>query len=46
MLVHFLTGVNSHYLKYEQPVGEHLKYLVWAQGRGATYGLSPITPGS
>jgi len=22
-----------HYLHYEQPVGEHLKYLVWAQGR-------------
>jgi Domain of unknown function (DUF4338) len=22
-----------HYLGYEQPVGEHLKYLVWAQGR-------------
>ena len=22
-----------HYLKYEQPVGEQLKYLVWAQGR-------------
>jgi Domain of unknown function (DUF4338) len=22
-----------HYLAYEQPVGEHLKYLVWAQGR-------------
>ena len=22
-----------HYLRYEQPVGEHLKYLVWAQGR-------------
>jgi Domain of unknown function (DUF4338) len=21
-----------HYLAYEQPVGEHLKYLVWAQG--------------
>ena len=21
------------YLGYEQPVGEHLKYLVWAQGR-------------
>ncbi len=21
-----------HYLGYEQPVGEHLKYLVWAQG--------------
>ncbi|MGD0578115.1 MAG: DUF4338 domain-containing protein [Bryobacteraceae bacterium] len=24
---------QHHYLKYEQPVGEHLKYLVWAQGR-------------
>lgn len=24
---------NYHYLSYEQPVGEHLKYLVWAQGR-------------
>jgi len=22
-----------HYLRYEQPVGEHLKYLVWAKGR-------------
>jgi hypothetical protein len=22
-----------HYLGYEQPVGEHLKYTVWAQGR-------------
>jgi hypothetical protein len=22
-----------HYLGYEQPVGEHLKYLVWVQGR-------------
>jgi Druantia protein DruA len=22
-----------HYLRYEQPVGEHAKYLVWAQGR-------------
>src|SRR5262249_54196336 len=22
-----------HYLAYEQPVGEHLKYLVWALGR-------------
>ena len=22
-----------HYLGYEPPVGEHLKYLVWAQGR-------------
>jgi hypothetical protein len=24
---------SYHYLGYEQPVGEHLKYLVWAQGR-------------
>ena len=24
---------HYHYLSYEQPVGEHLKYLVWAQGR-------------
>lgn len=24
---------HYHYLCYEQPVGEHLKYLVWAQGR-------------
>jgi hypothetical protein len=24
---------HHHYLTYEQPVGEHLKYLVWAQGR-------------
>ena len=24
---------THHYLGYEQPVGEHLKYLVWAQGR-------------
>src|SRR5262249_46787532 len=22
-----------HYLGYEQPIGEHLKYLAWAQGR-------------
>jgi Domain of unknown function (DUF4338) len=22
-----------HYLAYEQPVGEHLKFLIWAQGR-------------
>src|SRR3954464_14901588 len=22
-----------HYLKYQQPVGEHAKYLVWTQGR-------------
>jgi len=24
---------HHHYLGYEQPVGEHLKYLVWAQDR-------------
>jgi Domain of unknown function (DUF4338) len=24
---------EHHYLGYDQPVGEHLKYLVWAQGR-------------
>src|SRR5262245_53906840 len=24
---------HDHYLGYEQPVGEHLKYLAWAQGR-------------
>jgi hypothetical protein len=24
---------EHHYLGYEQPVGEHLKYLVWAQGQ-------------
>ena len=24
---------EHHYLGYEQPVGEHLKYLVWAKGR-------------
>jgi Domain of unknown function (DUF4338) len=24
---------HYHYLGYEQPVGEHLKYLAWAQGR-------------
>ena len=24
---------EHHYLKYEQPVGEHLKYIVWAQQR-------------
>ena len=24
---------QHHYLGYEQPVGEHLKYLVWAEGR-------------
>jgi hypothetical protein len=24
---------QHHYLGYEQPVGEHLKYLVWSRGR-------------
>lgn len=24
---------QHHYLGFERPVGEHLKYLVWAQGR-------------
>jgi hypothetical protein len=24
---------QHHYLGYEQPVGEHLKYLVWTEGR-------------
>ena len=24
---------EHHYLGYEQPVGKHLKYLVWAEGR-------------
>src|ERR1051325_2659620 len=24
---------HYHYLAYEQPAGEHLKYLAWAQGR-------------
>jgi len=24
---------SHHYLRYQQPVGEHLKYLLWAQGR-------------
>jgi hypothetical protein len=24
---------EHHYLTYEQPVGEHLKYLAWAKGR-------------
>jgi len=24
---------QHHYLAYEQPVGEHLKFLVWAKGR-------------
>jgi hypothetical protein len=34
---------HHHYLGYEQPVGEHLKYLVWAQARrlhGMEFGAS------
>ena len=30
---------SHHYLKYEQPVGEHLKYLLWA---GYPLGRRPI----
>jgi hypothetical protein len=30
---------HHHYLAYEQPVGEHLKYLVWARHQGT---LRPI----
>ncbi len=29
---------QHHYLGYEQPVGEHLKYLVWARGAGGPLG--------
>ena len=29
----YFKNLKFHYLVYEQPVGEHLKYLVWAQGR-------------
>ena len=37
---------HHHYLGYEQPVGEHLKYLVWAQGQahcvsGVEFGAAP-----
>jgi hypothetical protein len=38
-----------HYLGYEQPVGEHLKYLVWAQGRpiaGLAWSSAPRHLGS
>jgi Domain of unknown function (DUF4338) len=38
-----------HYLGYEQPVGEHLKYLVWAQGRpvaGLAFSSAPRHLGS
>jgi hypothetical protein len=29
----YLCATGYHYLGYEQPVGEQLKYLVWAQDR-------------
>jgi hypothetical protein len=40
---------HHHYLAYEQPVGEHLKYLVWAQGRpiaGMAWSSAPRHLGS
>src|SRR5205809_2393519 len=40
---------QHHYLGYEQPVGEHLKYLVWAQGRpiaGMAWSSAPRHLGS
>ncbi len=43
---------HHHYLGYEQPVGEHLKYLVWTQERpiactAVEFGASPSgQPGS
>src|SRR6202012_1394002 len=40
---------QHHYLGYEQPVGEHLKYLVWAQGRpvaGLAFSSAPRHLGS
>ena len=40
---------HHHYLGYEQPVGEHLKYLVWAQGRpiaGLAWSSAPRHLGS
>ena len=40
---------EHHYLGYEQPVGEHLKYLVWAQGRpiaGLAWSSAPRHLGS
>jgi hypothetical protein len=39
---------EHHYLGYEQPVGEHLKYLVWAQGRPVAclaWSSAPRPPG-
>jgi Domain of unknown function (DUF4338) len=40
---------HHHYLGYEQPVGEHLKYLVWAQHRpiaGLAWSSAPRHLGS
>ena len=40
---------EHHYLGYEQPVGEHLKYLVWAHGRPIAcmaWSSAPRHPGS
>jgi len=40
---------HYHYLGYEQPVGEHLKYLAWAQGRpiaGLAWSSAPRHLGS
>jgi Domain of unknown function (DUF4338) len=40
---------EHHYLGYEQPVGEHLKYLVWAQGRPVAcvaWSSAPRHPGA
>src|SRR3954469_9832532 len=40
---------EHHYLGYEQPVGEHLKYLAWAQGRpvaGLAWSSAPRHLGS
>jgi len=34
---------HHHYLGYEQPVGEHLKYLVWAQGRPTIWAAAIAT---
>ena len=39
---------EHHYLGYEQPVGEHLKYLVWGQGRPVAclaWSLGPASSG-
>ena len=40
---------EHHYLGYEQPVGEHLKYLVWSHGRplaGLAWSSAPRHLGS